>query len=377
MYTSYKKLITTIICLFIPICIGLSQWQSIVEKDFGRSIVPDIQLGGYDNEVVTIEGFVTRWEREEYRTTILYWLRNYWGDVVIVRTPDGHPEVNKAYRVTGTVSIGVFGEVDRQRYLDERRREVITDQQEVAQRVIANARQIINEIDEKWWLNASNAKMLLMDASRSLNTGDYQEAAIKAENAERSALEAPFSTLFYLVSAAGFILGVLIVTLIVMLVRKPSVDIEPQPASSSTPMPKSESVPEPSQIMSGETIKIHQPPPQTLKVLPGRFEVIAGDSEIKEIRLFKLPDQTDGEFTFGRNQGPPYRHIQIKHPTVSRDQAKLLFSNGKYTIVNRADPNKSNSTMINDKSMSINEFQELNDGDRITMGVVEMLYHDN
>jgi len=353
--------------LFIGFPFLNAQQTTIVEMDSARSIIPEIQLGEFDNEVVTIEGFVTQWEEEEFRTMSLYWLRNRWGDVIIVRTVDDRPEVNQPYRVTGTV--GVFGEPRRQqRYIDERRREPITDRRETAQGIISRAENIVREAESRWWINASIALERFNVARGYYNTQEYEAAIEASRDAEILAANAPYSNLFYLIIIAGIVLAILLVTLIVLVARKPAKTVSTQPERVQ------KGIPEPDYIQ-GETIKMHQPPPKTLKVLPGRFEIIAGDTKIKELRFFRLPEESDGEFTFGRSVGTPYKHIQIDNPTISREQAKLLYNNGKYTIVNRADPNKSNSTIINEKPMAMNELYELAEGDKVTMGVVTMVFH--
>jgi len=134
--------------------------------------------------------------------------------------------------------------------------------------------------------------------------------------------------------------------------------------------------PEPAQTI-GETIKIQVPPQGTLKVLNGRMEIIEGETELKEIRFYSLPNHTSQEFSFGRNTGAPYQHIQISHPTVSRDQARILHNNGAYTIINKADPVSKNATKLNGIDIPLNEAKSLKDGDKITMGVITMIYRDH
>mgnify|MGYP003410748599 CR=1 FL=1 len=52
--------------------------------------------------------------------------------------------------------------------------------------------------------------------------------------------------------------------------------------------------PPPQQVIEGRTIKMHAPPPGTLKLLPGWFEVVAGDETVKEIHV--LLNGEDNEF---------------------------------------------------------------------------------
>ena len=123
--------------------------------------------------------------------------------------------------------------------------------------------------------------------------------------------------------------------------------------------------------INGDIVNIHQPPPGTLKVLPGRLKVVGGESKLKEIRFFKTKDQVAQEITFGRNPGEPYKHIQLNSPTVSKQQAKIMFSNGVYSIINYSDVNP---TQVNGKPLGINETVTFSDGDKIVMGDVEFVY---
>ena len=123
--------------------------------------------------------------------------------------------------------------------------------------------------------------------------------------------------------------------------------------------------------IDGDIVNMHQPPPGTLKVLPGRLKVVGGESKLKEIRFFKTKDQVAQEITFGRNPGEPYKHIQLNSPTVSRLQAKIMFSNGVYSLINYSDVNP---TQVNGKPLRINDIVTLSDGDKIAMGDVEFVY---
>ena len=184
-----------------------------------------------------------------------------------------------------------------------------------------------------------------------------------------------FSAILYFVIAAVIVLIVLAVALVMAVVKRPRVGTVKTFTGEKRP-PES-SLPPPAEKIKGDTISMDLPPSGTLKILPGRLEVIGGDSKVGEIRLYRTSENSDLEFTFGRFPGSPYRHIQIDHPTISHEQAKLLFSNGVYTLINRADPVKSNSTIVNDAEMQMNQVCTLKDNDKIAMGAVIMRYHAN
>ena len=70
---------------------------------------------------------------------------------------------------------------------------------------------------------------------------------------------------------------------------------------------------------NGETLRFALPDEGTLRFLPGRLEVIAGPDAGREIRFVAPPGAGDAvEITFGRTEGPAYRHVQLLARTVSR-----------------------------------------------------------
>ena len=137
-----------------------------------------------------------------------------------------------------------------------------------------------------------------------------------------------------------------------------------------TSIAETEKLPEPT--MMGTTIRIPKPPEETLKMLPGYFEVVKGDDSVKIIRFYKISSNPELEFTFGREKGPQYIHYQLAHPTVSRKQAKLIYSKSGYTLINYS---TTNPTKINGKEMAVNESYVLQDGDLVSMGEIELLFH--
>ncbi|TKJ36910.1 hypothetical protein CEE37_14440 [candidate division LCP-89 bacterium B3_LCP] len=118
---------------------------------------------------------------------------------------------------------------------------------------------------------------------------------------------------------------------------------------------------------------------ETVKLMPGRFEV-EGGQEIKEIPIFRPRGIQDHklEYTFGRLKGSVMSHIQLEDQTVSKRQARMKYNKGKYTLINIPDPNDPdrNATIFNDVEMKVNEERELNEGDRIKMGNVSLIYRE-
>jgi|GEM_PF-4115523 len=172
------------------------------------------------------------------------------------------------------------------------------------------------------------------------------------------------SWLWPVVIGVGVLLLILVVVLAVMAAQRGGKPAAPG-AADALALP-------PPTVVEGSTIKFHAPPPGTLKVLPGRFEVV-GDPSIKEIRIFKTKADVEPEVTLGRASGPPYSHIQLKPQTVSAKQCKLMYSNGMYTLINYS---STNPTRINGEALGAGDSRRLNDGDKIEMGEVTLIYHE-
>ena len=74
--------------------------------------------------------------------------------------------------------------------------------------------------------------------------------------------------------------------------------------------------------------------------------------------------------------GAPYAHVQLKPMTVSARQAKLTLDQRGWTLTNFA-PATSNPTRLNGAEMSVDEQRALRPGDRIEMGEVAFVFHEN
>ena len=135
-----------------------------------------------------------------------------------------------------------------------------------------------------------------------------------------------------------------------------------------------EAPPPPAAVVEGRTIKMHAPPAGTLKLLPGWLEVVSGDDVVKEIRFYKPKGEGAAETTFGRAEGRPYVHVQLKPMTVSSRQAKVSFEGGVASLTNYA-TNASNPTRVNDREMAVEEKVALADGDKVEMGEVVFRFH--
>lgn len=123
----------------------------------------------------------------------------------------------------------------------------------------------------------------------------------------------------------------------------------------------------PGSIVEGHRIRFSTPMEGTLQFLPGRLEISSGLDTGREIRFVRLPGPNGTEVTFGRNEGPLYRHIQLRDQTVSREHARMTHVDGRWLLTNLSN---TNPVAHNGRILSPGEHQALEDGDRLEMGEV-------
>jgi len=121
------------------------------------------------------------------------------------------------------------------------------------------------------------------------------------------------------------------------------------------------------QEFDGRTLRFIRPD-ATVRLIPGRLEVIGGGDAGEEIRFMTVQGE-DGERTemmLGRSPGEGPTHVQLKQKTVSRTHAIIRHRHGEWLIENLS---TTNPTILNDEVMGVKE-RLLTDGDRIEMGEV-------
>jgi FHA domain len=105
----------------------------------------------------------------------------------------------------------------------------------------------------------------------------------------------------------------------------------------------------------------------TLQFLPGRLEIVDGDVPGRDIRFVRTWGEIP-EVTFGRVAGPPYRHVQLRSQTVSRQHARMQFADGRWKLINLS---QTNPVVVNGEPLDTAHGQRvLRDGDEIEMGDV-------
>jgi hypothetical protein len=116
------------------------------------------------------------------------------------------------------------------------------------------------------------------------------------------------------------------------------------------------------------SLRLERPADGTLQFLPGRLEVVEGRNMGQEIRFVRTGGSDGTTVTFGRSEGPPYRHVQLHEQTVSRQHAKMHMDGKLWTLSNMS---ATNPVVVNGMAMAnVDTPVVLRDGDRIEMGEV-------
>ncbi len=123
----------------------------------------------------------------------------------------------------------------------------------------------------------------------------------------------------------------------------------------------------PGSMVEGHRLRFSTPMEGTLQFLPGRLEISSGLDVGREIRFVRVPGPNGMQVTFGRNEGPLYRHIQLRDQTVSREHARMTLVEGRWLLTNLSN---TNPVAHNGRVLSPGEHQSLEDGDRVEMGEV-------
>jgi hypothetical protein len=119
--------------------------------------------------------------------------------------------------------------------------------------------------------------------------------------------------------------------------------------------------------VEGHLVKFSVPQDGTLQFLPGRLQILDGQDAGREVRFVRVPGPDGTTVSFGRSEGPAYRHIQLREATVSRAHARMRLAEGTWHLTNLSD---TNPVVVNGRTMAAGEELPVADGDRIEMGEV-------
>jgi hypothetical protein len=312
------------------------------------------------NERVRIDGFVTQFVDAGSKSTSFFYLKDDWGAVIKVRTSKAAPSVGKRYSIEGPV--GLDPRTKDLYVSEESRLELFKGTEPV---ISLGQTTTISPPTTKTEVPTDTAFIATATTATAPSVVTSTAAAVDQGKTETN------WTLYALIGAAAVI--VLIAAIFLMLrTRRDEMQTEEYGVLTAT---RAEApLPPPEQVIEGRTIKLHAPPPNTVKLLPGWFDVVGGDDVVKQIRFYSLGGERGAETTFGRVAGRPYAHIQLKAPTVSSRQAKVAFDNGAAHLTNLASSD-SNPTKLNGREMGVNESVALSESDRVEMGEVSLLFH--
>lgn len=142
------------------------------------------------------------------------------------------------------------------------------------------------------------------------------------------------------------------------------------------------------EAFEGASVRYWRAADGTLQFLPGRLEIAAGRDAGQEIRFVRTAGPDGTCITFGRAEGAPYRHVQLREPTVSRSHARMALeptaggrgpnpNAGRWRLENLS---STNPVVVNGRTLEAKGGPTssviLSDGDRIEMGEVAFVFHE-
>ena len=146
------------------------------------------------------------------------------------------------------------------------------------------------------------------------------------------------------------------------------------------------------EAIDGASIRYWRAADGTLQFLPGRLELAAGRDAGQEIRFVRTAGPDGTTVTFGRADGAPYRHVQLREPTVSRAHARMCLEPiDPSQAAARTEPGGSpashwhlenlsatNPVVVNGRALAADGGPRssviLSDGDRVEMGEVAFIF---
>ena len=326
--------------------------------------IKDLKQGfstAYKNEQVSVRGWVATERRVASQTFKGFYLRDRFGDRILVRTTDPLPDITSEIMVVGVaLQDADTGDI----YISEKRRESISSPGSSAQPAPPGAAP--------------------QDLEKQRIEQERQRQEAESKERERKQNEEASQRQTILLVAIGAALVVLIGVAIFLMRRKPVDVLSPSgPAQVST---SSQAAPDYSPHGAAEehkiqemvddfkTVKVYK----TTKVLPGKLIVL---ENCQETDIVHLTDQSGrGEIEIGRDSPDISGGIRIKDKTntLSRRQARLLYSASarEFKLLNLAG-DSSNPTIINGRQMTESETAVLKDGDTLSMGSIEMKFRQS
>ncbi len=319
----------------------------------------------YKNELVAVHGWVSTEKRVLSKTFKGYYIKDRFGDFLLIRTTQQLPDINSELDVKGVaVRDADTGDV----YLTETTRDVLRAIPPGGGNVGSPA--------------APPVSTSQAPAPQAPGAAPAAPVAAPEEPAGPPADEG-MSQQTKLLIGFGVAIVVLVSAALFLLTRKreaPAAAAGPgwdASASAGAPTVREAGAPAVYPTASGptvddyKTVKVYK----TTKVLPGKLVVVENKQETDVIHL---TDQSGrGEVEIGRDSPDITSGIRIKDRTntLSRRQARIAYSasSRQFSVVNLAG-DASNPTIVNGRQMTENESLALKDGDVLVMGNVEMKF---
>jgi hypothetical protein len=127
-----------------------------------------------------------------------------------------------------------------------------------------------------------------------------------------------------------------------------------------------------SELEASPTVRFRRPTDDAVQLLPGRLEVLAGESHHKEIRFVRTPGERP-EIILGRDVGDGPGHVALHSTTVSRQHARFAYENRQWKVANLS---QTNPLVVNDEALLVSHGERpLADGDRLELGEVVLRFH--
>ena len=182
----------------------------------------------------------------------------------------------------------------------------------------------------------------------------------------------------------GVLIAVVVAVVILLTVqltrRQPDTTRPPGPDPYGADEWEKPSVPFTDNDVDDDATVVQKHPPDdvsgTMTWMNGRLVVLNGPDEGKELNMPGYPMREGAVMTIGRKNVTGARrwahikvHTDIK--TVSRMQAEIWYIAGRTIIKNLAEPNP---TRLNGETLMVGQREELNYGDVISMGELELRY---
>lgn len=353
---SSLTLLAVMACLFLPAPPLAAQTAA---QEVSIRVLRQNFTAKYRNEAVLVKGWVASERRVTSRSYRGFYLKDRFGDFLLVRTTEPLPGINEELEVVGVALRDAdTGDI----FLTETSRKVIPTGAEVA----LEAERQQREQERK-------------DLERKIAEQEVQQQAEQQRMAEEARREADANRQrTYLITGIAIAAVVLVAVALLLMRRRPELVVEhaptwepPSPPVGGDTLQEPLSAPMGGGIDDYKTVKVYK----TTKVLPGRLVVMENR---KESDIIHLTDQSGrGEIEIGRDSPDVTSGIRIKDRsnTLSRRQARLVYSapSREFKLVNLAGDH-SNPTVVNGRQMEDQESVVLKDGDLLTMGSVEMKF---